>query len=209
VALGDRGVRTAFLAGLAAGIPAVALLPWFFRVIEARPGMVPPDPLLAAIPAVEVAVTTFLVLYLGIAAALWALFRAPLALLRALHAYVLLLLLRMVTMFVFTLEPPHGIIPLVDPVTAVFYPGGEPFLKDLFFSGHTATPVLLALAVGGGALRRALFVCAAVVGALVLVQHVHWTVDVLAAPLFAWLAWRASAVTLRWCGAAVSDAAAA
>ena len=61
---------------------------------EARPGMVPPDPLLAAIPAVEVAVTTFLVLYLGIAAALWALFRAPLALLRALHAYVLLLLLR-------------------------------------------------------------------------------------------------------------------
>ncbi len=171
--------------------------------------MLPPDPLLAALPPVEVAEATFLVLYLGIAAALWALFRAPYALVRALHAYVLLLLLRMATMFAFTLEPPPGIIPLVDPVTAVFYPGGEPFLKDLFFSGHTATPVLLALAVGAGALRRALFACAAVVGALVLLQHVHWTVDVLAAPLFAWLAWRGSAFSLRWCGAGVSGGEAA
>ena len=85
--------------------------------------------------------------------------------------YGALLLLRMLTMYLVTFEPPPGIIPLVDPVTALFYPGSEPFLKDLFFSGHTATPLLFALAVGPGRGRMLLAACAAVVGALVIVQQ--------------------------------------
>ena len=44
--------------------------------------------------------------------------------------------------------------------------------------------------------------CAAVVGALVIVQHVHYSMDVLAAPLFVWVAWRISAATMRLSGAA-------
>ena len=44
------------------------------------------------------------------------------------------------------------------------------------------------------------FLATVAIGVLVIVQHVHWTVDVLAAPLFVWLAWKGSALTLRLCG---------
>jgi hypothetical protein len=205
----DRSWWRALIIGLAVGLPVVALLPLFFELIEARPGVVPPEPVLTRFAAREVAVATFVVLYAGVLAGTLLLSRRPYALLRMLHAYAALLLLRMLTMYTFTLEPPAGIIPLLDPITSVFYPGGKPFLKDLFFSGHTATLVLFALAVGPGRWRWALGTAAVVVGALVLVQHVHYSIDVLAAPPFAWLAWWISDKSLKICGSGLSASEAA
>jgi hypothetical protein len=184
-------------------------LPGFFEVIELRAATVPPEPLLVLFEAMDVAVPTFLVLYAGVVFGTWALLRRPMDLVRMVHAYAALLGLRMLTMYLFTFDPPMGIIPLEDPVTAVFYPGGEPFLKDLFFSGHTATLVLFAFAMGPGHQRTALLLAALVVGGLVLVQHVHYTVDVLAAPFFAGLAWWVAGIVLRAAGLKVSDVEAA
>jgi len=198
----DPGLRRAWWGGLAVVLPLVGLLPVFFTMLGAKPGFTPPDPLLTVIPARNVAVQIFVVLYVAVAWGIAALVPTPRAFVRMLHAYGALLLLRMLTMVLVTFEPPPGIIPLVDPVTALFYPGSEPFLKDLFFSGHTATPLLFALAVGPGRGRMLLAACAAVVGALVIVQHVHYSMDVLAAPLFVWVAWRISAATMRLSGAA-------
>lgn len=208
-AMGEPGLQRALGAGLAVGLPLVLLLPSFFHLLGDRPGRRPPDPLLDLIPPMEVALATFLVLYGAVLAGLFHVARRPRVLVRMVHAYAVLLALRMLTMYAVTFEPPEGIIPLVDPVTALFYPGKEPFLKDLFFSGHTATPLLFAFAAGTGPLRRWLVACAAVVGALVLVQHVHYTVDVIAAPLFAALAWWLSARTMGLCGAPVSAGAGA
>ena len=112
--------------------------------------------------------------------------------------------MRMVTMELVTLEPPVNIIPLVDPVTVSFYPGGVPFLKDLFFSGHTATLALMVFISRGSVARWGVAVATIAVAVLVLLQHVHWTIDVLAAPLFAWFAWRMSALSLRLCGVAAA-----
>ncbi len=195
------GFRRALLLGALFGVLMAGMLPVFFKHLDARAGIVPPDPLLNAIPAMEVALPVFLVLYAAVVLGVVRLSFQPFAFVRMVHAYALLLALRMITMWTLTFEPPPGIIPLVDPVTAIFYPGAEPFLKDLFFSGHTATPLLFAFAVGPGAARRSLGVAAAVVGTLVLVQHVHYTVDVLCAPFFAWLAWKLSAFSLRTTGA--------
>ncbi len=64
--------------------------------------------------------------------------------------------------------------------------------RDLFFSGHTSTLFLISLAVPGRRARPFFLACTAAVATCVLVQHVHYTVDVLAAPFFAYGAWRAA-----------------
>jgi hypothetical protein len=173
-------------------------LPSFFRFIEARPGNVPPDPLIAHLAPMDLSVPVFVVLYGAILWAVLSIAGKPSVLLRALQAYLVLLLLRMISMFTFTLEPPADLIDLVDPVTQLFYPDDRPFRKDLFFFGHTATLALLAFAVPGPRIRAVLWIATFLVGAAVILQHVHWTVDVLAAPFFAWLAWRWAGYTVRW-----------
>ena len=168
-------------------------LPRFFAWVQARPGYHLPDPLLAWLPARDVSGATFAVIYAGVALGVATLLPRPAWLLRALWAYLLLHLLRCATLALLPLEPPPGLVLLRDPlVDALFYAAPSPITKDLFFSGHTATLLLLALAVPPGWRRRVLLVGTVAVGTLVLVQHAHYTYDVLAAPLFVWLAWRGS-----------------
>jgi len=179
-----------------AAMGVVLLLPGFFLHIQAKPGLRMPDPLLDMLPSMDISVPLFVFLYAVVAIAVVALSRYPLVFLRAAQAYVMLLVLRMITMALVTLEPPPGLVELEDPISTFFYPGQRPFSKDLFFSGHTATVFLLHLAFPTRIGRRLLLVATVLVGLAVLVQHVHWTVDVLAAPFFAWLAWWLSARTL-------------
>lgn len=88
----------------------------------------------------------------------------------------------MITMYVFTLEPPEGIIPLHDPlVDAVAY-GGVVFNKDLFFSGHVATLLLFVLLEERAVVKKILMVIGGLVAILILLQRVHYTIDVVAAP---------------------------
>lgn len=196
----DRCWRRALSIGLLVVLPLIYFLPAFFALIEERPGVFLHDPVLDAIGPVAVSGWTFGVLYsLVVISILW-LTGVPFRFVRMIHAYAFLLLMRMVTMYTITLEAPVTIIPLIDPITQVFYPTDQPFLKDLFFSGHTATAVLFALAVGPGKLRVLFGVGAFVIGFLVILQHVHYTMDVLAAPFFATLAWYLSGKTMDLCG---------
>lgn len=200
----QRPFRVGLLWSVVVGLPAAIALPFFFAHIELVPGILLNDPVLRAIGPVNVSWITFTVLYTTVVLSVGWIARRPWLVLRGLHAYVALLVMRMLTMTAFTLEPPADIIPLIDPVTSIFYPGGVPFLKDLFFSGHTATLALMFCLVHGIPARVLTAIATAAVGALVLLQHVHWTVDVLAAPFFVWLAWRVSRFTLRACGAPVA-----
>ncbi len=192
-----RLLRTAVVTVLAA-IPIVLSLPHFFRWLESKPGMVPPEPLLHHLPVLDLSTPLFIVMYAAVVFAIATLLRSPVLLLRALQAYLLLLLFRMLTMALVTLEPPPDMMALHDPIIQNFYPGNAPYGKDLFFSGHVATVCLLTWAVPGRYARWAMIACAAMVSAAVLIQHVHWTIDVLAAPFFAWIAWRLSAHTTNW-----------
>ncbi|SET90820.1 phosphatase PAP2-related protein [Hymenobacter actinosclerus] len=183
--------RLGLVLGLLLGL--ASQLPRYFAWVQARPGHLLPDPLLARLPAHDVSRAIFAVIYAGIALGMTTLLPRPARLLRALWAYLLLHLLRCGTLWLLPLEPPSGLVLLRDPlVDALIYAAPAPITKDLFFSGHTATLLLLALAVPPGWRRQALLAGTVAVGALVLVQHAHYTYDVLAAPLFVWLAWQGS-----------------
>jgi membrane-associated phospholipid phosphatase len=192
------GLLKAWVVTLLAASCIVFYLPVFFSTIAVRPGILLYDPLLDRLPARDVSVALFVFLYAVVLFAVLALARHPLLFLRTAQAYVMLLGLRLVTMALVPLEPPPGLVPLQDPISTLFYPGREPFGKDLFFSGHTATVFLLYLAFPKGPGRRAMLVATVLVGVSVLVQHVHWTIDVLAAPFFAALAWWLSGPVAAW-----------
>lgn len=175
------------------------LLPAFFAAIQQRPGVVLPDPLLAVLPAHDVSTPTFVSIYLGIAVAVVYLVPRPALLLQALWAYALLHLLRVTTLWLLPLDVPTQLIVLRDPVVEqFFYASPAPITKDLFFSGHTATLALLALAVGNGWRRWILALLTGIVAVLVLVQHAHYTYDVLAAVPFAFGCYWLAGKIVRW-----------
>lgn len=165
-------------------------MPHFYHFIQARPGQRLADPLLALLPIHDVSALTFALIYGSVAATLVYLLPRPLLLLRALWGYYFLQLLRMLTLWLWPLEPPATLIFLHDPVMdRVFEVTTQPIIRDLFFSGHTATMALLALVGRGRRWRTALAGFTVAVGVLVLVQRVHYSYDVLAAPFFAWAAY--------------------
>jgi hypothetical protein len=167
------------------------VVPVFFHYIQQRPGPVLADPLLQLLPRHDVSEPIFALMYGSVVVAVGWLTRQPKLFLRGLWAYFLTLALRMAAIWLLPLSPPVAILPLPDPFLAqIFHTvASEAITKDLFFSGHTSTVAVLALAVRGRWLRGLLMAATVVVGVLVLVQRVHYSYDVLAAPLFAWFAY--------------------
>ncbi len=157
---------------------------------EARPGAPLSDPLLAMFRPVDVSWLIFLLIYSCIGAAIIQLARDPFQLLRALQSYILVLLFRITTIWLVPLEPPAAIISLNDPLVQFFGGLSTTIDKDLFFSGHTAILFLLSLYLPGRLIRCMYLLGTIVVAGLLLLQHVHYTIDVLAAFPFAYAAYR-------------------
>jgi hypothetical protein len=106
-----------------------------------------------------------------------------------LWAYNGVTLVRMACIGLVSLNPPAGLIPLMDPITNQFY-GQRYITHDLFFSGHTTTVFLIFLCLKKKTDRIYALFASIALGFLLLVQHVHYTVDVLAAPLFTYGVYR-------------------
>ena len=189
VAWRDRSFRLRLALTVPALVAVLALLARFLTFAEARLGTVLPDPILALLPPRDLTWLTFSLIYLGLAFGVARLATEPRALVVALQAYILMVIFRIAAMWVTPLEAPPGMIPLHDPLVRLFGPG-KLLTKDLFFSGHTSTLFLLALAVPGRRSKALFLFCTAVVAVCVLWQHVHYTIDVLVAPLFAYASFR-------------------
>ena len=156
----------------------------FAAFVETRTGVVLDDPILQWIPTVDLTWPIFAIVYGGVLSGILTLVRYPDALLLAMRSYALLLLVRIGAMYVAPLAPPEGMILLSDPIAGVG-PGGA-LTNDLFFSGHTATLFLFSLVSVSSFLRRTFLSLTVLLGGMLLLQHVHYTLDVIAAPFFAW-----------------------
>jgi hypothetical protein len=117
-------------------------------------------------------------------------FRNPDTALRLVQAYTILSLLRCLTLLLVPLAAHPEIIPLDDLLLRNTFYAGRPNLNDLFFSGHTATLVLFALLLPGKKWGLLFGAVACAIGVMLILQRVHYISDVVAAPLFALIAWR-------------------
>ena len=161
------------------------ILPKFLAFIEQRDGVVLPDPVLKLFNPVNLTWLTFGLIYLSLISALIYFSTKPELLFIALQSYTLLVIFRMIVMYVTPFNAPADSILLDDPFVQIFG-GGEILTKDLFFSGHTATLFLLYLITDKKYLKFTYLIFTILVGVAVLLQHVHYTVDVITAPVFAY-----------------------
>ena len=158
--------------------------------IETRQGHTFYDPILNFIKPRDVSDFIFFVTYLTALVGLVYAFLSPYRFLHLIQMYGTLTLLRVVTLFFVPLDPPTAIIPLRDVfLTNTFYAGNEN-LKDLFFSGHAATLFLFFFFASSKTLKILFLISAIAVSIGVVVQHVHYSYDVIAAPIFAYIAYR-------------------
>ncbi len=161
----------------------------FVQWIEFRPGVLLYDPLLASFHPRKVTWLVFAIIYGGLALGLGTLGARPAALLVALQSYALVIVARIAAMYVVPLDPPAGMIRLKDPFVQLF-DTGVVLTRDLFFSGHVATLFLLFLTAHRRMLRAAFLLATVLVGAGLIWQHVHYTIDVLIAPFITFACYR-------------------
>ncbi len=186
----NPGFRIQLFASVAVLIFIMFLLPRYFNFIQQRNGWVLQDSLLQLIPARDVSFITFTFIYSALIITAISLTRYPLLLLRTLKSYCFLLIIRIICIWLIPLNEPPEFITLNDPFVSSIGYGGKTITKDLFFSGHTATMFLLFLCAPYRWLKIFLLLITIAVAICVLIQHVHYVVDVVAAPFFAWFSYK-------------------
>jgi hypothetical protein len=166
-----------FIAGLA--------MAWtrFFDYLEARSGPQLNDSFLALLPAWDISWIIFFFLYFGILVSIYAVAKYPVQMLLAMETYCLVTLLRMLSIELFPLNPPVDYIPLREPFAQLFVSDHRIISKDLFFSGHVATICAVYFPILQKKYRLIVFFCIVMVALGVLIQRVHYSIDVLFAPI--------------------------
>jgi len=176
--------------------PLLAAFPVFFQHIEKREGIILNDWLLNQISVRNVSLPVFIFIWGAALLAIIRCVKSPQTLLLLLWTYLLVSLSRMLCIWLVPLNAPPHLIPLIDPLTNFFY-GKQYITKDLFFSGHTSSVFIIFLGLKkkwDKVLTLVFVICIAV---LLLIQHVHYTVDILAAPVASWLCYQLAKVIVR------------
>lgn len=187
-ALRGRDYRDQLIASIIVLAITLPLMGSFLNYIGARMGAVLQDPLLRFFPPIDFKWITFSVIYSGIVFGFVSLLLYPYSLLVALRALIVLIILRVVCLYLVPLDPPADVIPLVDPFIRL--PGiRHVIVRDLFFSWQTAIMALFAFTARWKDMKIIFSCVAFAVSILLLLQHSHYTIDIIAAPCFAYVAY--------------------
>ena len=172
--------------GLALFIITLIILPLFFNFIEQREGHQINDFLLNKLTPRNVSNWVFSIIWSMAILTLIRCIQQPTIFLMFLWGFILLSFSRMISIIAVPLNPPNNLLELIDPISNTFY-GSKFVTKDLFYFGHTATQFLMFLCLKNKWDKLVTLISSFLIGVLVLVQHIHYTIDVLAAPLLTYI----------------------
>lgn len=143
------------------------------------------DPVFQFLPVFDCSRFIFSITYGSLLLFLFTNFKTMDLISKLMASYGLLLLIRMITLSLLPLKEPDTLVYLQDPfLNNLIYPGNID--ADLFFSGHTGMVFILFFLV-----RKWWYVLLGIVlGILLMVQRVHYSIDIIAAIPVAWFAVR-------------------
>lgn len=157
---------------------------------ETRTGWRLYDPVIDLIGPIDLSTPIFIMTYGCILIGLLCCLERPKKVIQMNLTILCLLSYRIACMYLVPLEPPVEIIPLQDAFLMNTTYGNQILVKDLFFSGHTASIVILYYLVEKKYISSFFLLMSVVVGSMLIIQHVHYTIDVIVAYAFAHLSYR-------------------
>ena len=180
--------RKKFIIGLILISFILLSLPFFYQAIEQRNGIQFNDYLLSWLPAYDLSLFIFIVIW-SMALLTFSRFKQdPNIFLTFLWGFILINLSRFVSIGLVPLNAPADLIPIHDPISNHFY-GPKFITKDLFFSGHTDAIFLMFLCLKKRTDKILALAATLIIGIAVLLQHVHYTMDVVMAPVITYFLW--------------------
>lgn len=185
----NKKSRTEFIITLLVLVPLMLSFSQFILFIEQREGVVLNDPLLNTFNPINLTWLTFSLIYLSLIMFFVSVFKDPVKLMIGLQSYGLMVIFRTIAMYLTPLDAPGTLLVLDDPFVQLFGKG-DVLTKDLFFSGHTGTLFLLFLLAENKTLKILFLISTIMVGSAVLLQHVHYSIDVFVAPFVAYCSYR-------------------
>jgi hypothetical protein len=194
-AWGEAWKESSFRLSFLLAMLAFSVFPWkaatYFQWIQQREGIILNDFLLEFIPPKNVSYPIFSIIYCTVIYLIVRLLATPKTFVWFAWAFNLETIFRFVTIYLVALNPPVGIVDLHDPVATLFIYGENMLItKDLFFSGHTATMVFACYFLPLKKEKITAIILTVILVVLLLIQHVHYTIDIIMAPLFTLLAIR-------------------
>jgi hypothetical protein len=188
--LTTSGFAPKLLIAIAIFVSGALQFPTYFKNIQKRQGTLLNDFVLNNIPAIDVSTPIFAIIYGLLIYMLFKVLQKPELFLLFALTFVIETVFRMTSIYLFPLNPPANLVFLHDIFSELLiYGDSEPITKDLFFSGHTSTMVMIWLFVQGQNQKIIAGIATVSLAFLLLLQHVHYTIDVLGALFFTYLSY--------------------
>lgn len=155
---------------------------------ETREGIYFDDPVFHWYKAKDYSWTIMLSLYAAILFFILYFRKHPLVLTRLVLAYALAVAFRMITLYFLPFYADEDAVKLFDPILNNFVYPNNYVARDLFYSGHAALMLLMMWNMPKGKMRIIYLMLTIVISLFLVLQKVHFSIDILAAPIFSLMA---------------------
>jgi PAP2 superfamily C-terminal len=162
----------------------------YLVIYEVIPGVRLDDFLLKNIKSVDLSIYVFVILYTVVFYNYLFLFAYPRLLVCFFIFYSTALLIRFTLLSFIHLEAPDFLRYLSDPLLDSITYNGVKITKDLFFSGHMVTIFCCYFAMPNRRIKYIFLACSISLAILLIIQHVHYTIDLLGAYIAVFILYR-------------------
>ncbi len=176
-----------FLVGLVLFLSSLQLTIQYVPTFETREGIVPFDPFMTYLPAIDVSFYIFFLLYGSILLGAYYFLQDPKMILTFAFSFAFMYYIRALCITLVPLNEPTLLIPLSDPLIEKLGIYQTFIKRDLFFSGHFASVFIPYLILRKTRFNWLLLFASMSVGILVMLQHIHYSYDVFGAIIFTYL----------------------
>lgn len=189
-ALRENAVKKHLMFSFTAFIVSFEVQFYFLNEFQYRQGVLLHDQVLNFFTPRDFSLLIFLLVYGAMLTTILIVLQYPKKFVAALYGYALLTIMRTISIYFVPLEPPVGMIFLNDPIARFLMFKEHAVTKDLFFSGHIASLFFFLFVLENKHHRQILFVITLLIGVLLIIQRVHYSTDIFAAPFFAYACYR-------------------